>query len=136
MLDSQTAAFLTQDSFLSNVIFGPGQNLAINAMKTFGTYSSIPLCIAVFGALCAFLINYLLGLILYKIYRKYARQDIQVRHQQFAAFFLKYAFLILFFGAFTSCQTFMTFLAGFARLGILPFVVYSVLSSAIYYMFI
>ena len=117
-------------------MLGGGGDLAITAMKTFGTYSSLALSITVAGALCGSLVNYLLGAIFYKIYSKYAKATAQERHKEFSLFFSKCAPLILLLSFFLGAQSFATYLSGFARLGILPFVVYSVLSSAIYYMLI
>jgi membrane protein YqaA with SNARE-associated domain len=136
MLAYDSTVFLIKDSFLSHFLLAPGSDLAVHSMKTFGTISPAAIATAALSALCANLANYLLGFVLCKIYQKYVRKEVQIRHQQFSAFYAKYAFVILFLGCFTSFQGIMAFLAGFALLGILPFVVYSGSGLTLYYFFL
>jgi len=136
-MNNSIIIFLIQDSFFSKLMLAKGQDLGAIASKAFSSESITAIVLAsLIGATCANFVNYSIGAITYKVYRKYVNQLAQVKQQELAKFFTLYAFPILFLGSFIFIGPLIIFLSGFAQVSILRVTVYTMLANIIYYYFI
>ncbi len=136
-IETQAIKFLLQDSFFSKLLFGGGVDLAAKVAKQLHSEPiGIIILVSLAGGLFAAIVNYSIGHLLYRIYRKYTDIKVQKTHREFAEFYDKYGSFILFFSAIIYFGSSMTLFAGFARFGILRALLYNALGNVVYYFFL
>lgn len=133
----ESFSFLFTDSLCSNLVVSPHKELAIHVMKIMGGYDThTTLVIGALGALCAVLINYVFGIVLYNLYRASSDQDIQQRYQKLTVFFNKYGIILLLISAVPHVGKFMILVAGFTRFGIIRSTIFATLGKVAYYIYV
>ncbi len=134
---SEAYAFLFTDTIFSNLVFTAHSELALGVMQLLGFYSSkLVLLYAFLGALTAFGIDYLFGIVLYNLYRFSSDLEIQARYNKFSEFFAKYGGFIILLTFIPNIGKFIPMISGFTRYGIVRTIIYSGFSKILYYIWL
>lgn len=134
---SEAYAFLFTDTIFSNLVITAHSELALFVMQILGLYNShLIVLFSSLGALCAFVGDYLFGIVLYNLYRFSSDVDIQARYSKCTDFFAKHGSLILLLTFIPNIGKFFPLVAGFTRYGVMRTMIYSGVSKILYYVWL
>ena len=126
--------FLLNDTFFSNFVLSTNSEVAVYAMQVFGTYDKfLMFWVLVVGAMCAIIMNYVFGRVLYNLYKFSPDQVIHTKYHKLSNFFAKYGNYIMLLVVVQPFGRFVVLIAGFVRLGIVRTTIIAVAYKALYY---